>query len=80
MTQYSAFCVTFEKARKDKDLAAMEKAGRLVLSYATKLRITPQSRYDTQAAGREASRGRANEPASMRLIGGKTLPKNATVN
>lgn len=70
LTQYCAACVVFEAARKREDLAAMDKSGRLALSYATKLRITPQSRYDAQAAARQANRGKQNLPASDGLIGG----------
>jgi hypothetical protein len=70
LTQYCAVCLAFEDARVAKNLPDMERAGRLALSYATKLRITPQSRYNTQAAGREATRGRGNSAAANRLIGG----------
>lgn len=50
---------TFAKAtlctRKLEDFADWEKAARLQASLATRLRLTPQSRYDTRAAGRKAN-------------------------
>lgn len=70
LTQYCAACAAFELARKGRDLASMDRAGRLTLSYATKLRITPQSRYDEKSASTQAGRGKANAPAANRLIGG----------
>ena len=78
LTQYCAICVAFDLARKRDDLSAMEKAGRLSLSYATKLRITPQSRYDWKGAHREANRGRQNEASSERLLGGVETWKRKT--
>lgn len=70
LTQYCAACAAFERARKEKDLSAMERAGRLCLSYATKLRITPQSRYDHKGTYTEAKRGQENQAADDRLLGG----------
>lgn len=70
LTQYCAACYLFEGCRVEGDLAGMDKSGRLTLSYATKLRITPQSRYDTRVASTEAKRGMENEAASDRLLGG----------
>src|SRR5690606_31856431 len=61
LTQYCAACKAFEQARKKELLPEMDKAGRLSLSYATKLRITPQSRYDHKGTHTEAKRGRQNE-------------------
>ena len=78
LTQYCAICVAFDSARKRDDLSDMEKAGRLSLSYATKLRITPQSRYDWKGAHREANRGRQNEASSERLLGGIEIWKPKT--
>ena len=70
LTQYCAACLAFDQARVGGDLGAMDRMGRLSLSYATKLRITPQSRYDTRVASTEAKRGKENEAASDRLLGG----------
>jgi hypothetical protein len=70
LTQYCAACVAFDEACRKENLSAMDRAGRLALSYATKLRITPQSRYDARAAGRHAEHGKSNEAAAERLLGG----------
>jgi hypothetical protein len=71
LMQYCAVCKAFEDARKSGDIGAMDKAGRLCLTYATKLRITPQARYEARQTAREASNGRANEAAATsRLLGG----------
>ena len=70
LTQYCAACEWFEKARRGHDPGAMDKAGRLCLSYATKLRLTPQARYIPQTAGRESQHGLENEAAADRLLGG----------
>lgn len=70
LTQYCAACLAFDGARKDRDLPSMERAGRLCLSYATKLRITPQSRYDHKGTATEAKRGQENQAADDRLLGG----------
>lgn len=70
LTQYCAVCTVFDAAHRRDDLSAMEKAGRLALSYATKLRLTPQSRYDHKGTHVEAERGRENEAAADRLLGG----------
>jgi hypothetical protein len=68
--QYCAIVVAFETSREAGDIATMEKLGRLALSYATRLRATPQSRYDTKLAARQAERGGSNAAAHDRLIGG----------
>lgn len=70
LTQYCAGCIAFERMRRKEDLAGMERAGRLCLSYATKLRITPQSRYDHKGTHVEAKRGQENQAADDRLLGG----------
>jgi hypothetical protein len=70
LTQYCAVNVKFEDATKTGDLPGMERAGRLALSYATKLRLTPQSRYDHKGTHTEAKRGRENVAAADRLLGG----------
>lgn len=69
LEQYVAGVVAFDKARQDEDHKAMESLGRLVLSYATKLRLTPQSRYDARAAARSMDQGRKGS-VDDRLIGG----------
>ena len=73
LTQYCAVNVQFDEATNDGDLSRMEKAGRLSLSYATKLRLTPQSRYDHKGVDTEAKRGRGNEAAADRLLGGEAV-------
>lgn len=70
LTQYCAVCIIFDTARVAGDFPVMEKAGRLLLTYATKLRITPQSRYNPQTVNTVAKRGRENEAAADRLLGG----------
>ena len=70
LTQYCATCVAFDNAQKREDLSQMEKAGRLVLSYATKLRLTPQSRYDHKGVHTQSEKGRENEASADRLLGG----------
>lgn len=69
LEQYCAAVDSFEKARKKGDQKSMEAMGRLTLSYATRLRLSPQTRYDARAAARNAERGRANA-VDDRLIGG----------
>jgi hypothetical protein len=54
-------CVAFDGARDLQDISAMDKAARLALSLCTRLRITPQSRYDERGASRQAARGRSIE-------------------
>jgi hypothetical protein len=70
LTQYCSACEIVENARKSGEIDRMEKMARLVLSYATRLRITPQTRYDSRANAREANHGRENEAATSRLLGG----------
>ena len=70
LTQYVAACVAFELARKEAKFTAMTMMGRLALVYATKLRITPQSRTAADKAQVEAKRGRQNEAGADRLLGG----------
>jgi hypothetical protein len=73
LTDYcSAFVMAGDAARKG-DASAMDKAGRLALSYATKLRLTPQSRYDHKGTHTEATRGRENDAADDRLLGGTAV-------
>jgi hypothetical protein len=70
LTQYCSVCALMEKARKSGEIDRMEKLGRLVLSYATRLRMTPQSRYDGRATARDAEHGRETDAASSeRLLG-----------
>ena len=80
MTQYCAACDWFEKARKGHDPSAMDKAGRLCLSYATKLRLTPQSRYITQTAGTHSEHGKENEAGADRLLGRNAWAKLPGLN
>jgi hypothetical protein len=70
LTQYVAIVAAFDAARIAGDSKAMAAMGRLALSYTTKLRCTPQSRYDERTAGRTAIRGPGADPKKMRLIGG----------
>lgn len=70
LTQYCAVCVLVEKSRKSGEIDRMEKLGRLALSYATRLRMTPQSRYDGRATAREAVRGQDNAAIEDALLGG----------
>lgn len=70
LTQYCAACVAFEVSRKADNLPAMDRAGRLSLLYATKLRLTPLSRYDYKGTQVQAEKGRDNEAAADRLLGG----------
>jgi hypothetical protein len=58
LTQLCAACVVFDRAE---DVNAMDKAARLTVTLATKLRITVQSRYDEKAVARQAGYGRSNE-------------------
>jgi len=69
LTQYCTAAELFEKARRRHDHLALDKAGRLRLTYATKLRLTPQSRYHQGMAEREAERGKENAAAAGRLLG-----------
>jgi hypothetical protein len=78
LTQYCAICVAFWT---HEDWSERDRLGRLATSHATKLRITPQSRYNTQTAGSEARKGRSNTAAANRLIGGfgwQNQPNDAT--
>lgn len=70
LTHYCAICVHLDRFMKAGDTSNIDRLAKLVLQYATKLRITPQSRYNTQMAGREAERGRDNEAADDALLGG----------
>jgi hypothetical protein len=70
LEQYCACLDAFETGRQAADSKAMEAMGRLSLSYATRLRITPQSRYDARAAARSVERGRSGA-IDDDLIGGK---------
>ena len=76
LTQYCSVVCIFDIARKSGNFALMERMARLVLSYATKLRATPQSRYGNRQAGRAADRGASNEVANLRLIGGTACHKD----
>jgi hypothetical protein len=69
LTQYCGLCALFDKLLSEGDVPALDKLGRLVLSYATKMRITPQSRYDEKTVARRAESGKENQ-ASERLLGG----------
>jgi hypothetical protein len=60
MTGYVACIEMFEKAIADRDANVADRMGKLMLLYATKLRITPHSRYDPKTAYRAAERGRIN--------------------
>ena len=70
LEQYCATVEAFEAARKAKDTKTMEAMGRLSFSCATRLRVTPQSRYDARAAARSIERGRARAIEDP-LIGGR---------
>jgi hypothetical protein len=70
LTQYCGLCVLFDKLLAEGDVPALDKLGRLILSYATKMRITPQSRYDEKTVARRAEHGRENEASANRLLGG----------
>ncbi len=70
LTNYCATCVLIEKARKSGNIDRMEKLCRLQMSYATRLRITPQSRYDARATARHANEGMENDAADDALLGG----------
>jgi hypothetical protein len=69
LTQYSRLCALFDVMVSAGEVGALDKCGRLILSYATKLRITPQSRYDEKTVARRAESGKENQ-ASERLLGG----------
>ncbi len=71
LEQYCAAVEEFEKARKAGDTKTMESMGRLSLSIATRLRITPQSRYDARAAARDVERGRTGAITDPLLGGGR---------
>lgn len=49
-----AYCRAAIMMRNANEDAAIERAGRLLASLGTRLRLTPQSRYDSRAAGRKA--------------------------
>jgi hypothetical protein len=70
LTQYVAINCLLDAAFEERDLAAADKLGKLVLAYARSLRITNQSRFDARAAARAADRGREGEAANDRLLGG----------
>jgi hypothetical protein len=70
LTQYVAACEAFEIARKQADYGLMGRMGRLVLVFATKLRLTPQSRSTADKTAVEAKRGKQNEAAANHLLGG----------
>jgi len=69
LTQYCAACDLFEKARRKHDHVNLERAGRLCLSYASRLRLTPQARYCKDVAGTHSERGKENEAAADKLLG-----------
>jgi hypothetical protein len=70
LTHYCAVCAAFETARKNADFNAMAMMGRLCLTYATKMRLTPQSRSTADKTQVEAKRGRQNMASADRLLGG----------
>ena len=72
IAQYCSACVDYNKSRT---LVDRERAGRLCLSYATRLRLTPASRYDARAAARAANNleGVAGDDP---LLGGTAWPHN----
>lgn len=70
LTQYCAISVHADRFMKAGDMQNADRLGKLMLSFARSLRITPQSRYDARGADREATRGREVEAASSSLLGG----------
>jgi hypothetical protein len=48
----------------------MGKGARMMAMLATKLRLTPQSRYDKMAASTQERDARAKKPAAKALLGG----------
>jgi hypothetical protein len=74
IAMYASAVVAYDEAQSPND---REKAGRLALSIATRLRLTPQSRYDNRAAARTADRALdvvagADDP----LLGGAAWTQN----
>jgi hypothetical protein len=68
LTQLAAAAVMADEAT---DLADLDKASRLVVTLATKLRLTCQSRLNERAASRVAEVGRADEAGALDpLLGG----------
>jgi hypothetical protein len=63
LTQYCAFCAQLEEAIERGDPTGAGQLARVVMAYATKLRITPQSRYEPRTAARAASHGLENAAA-----------------
>jgi hypothetical protein len=49
LAQFVEACAVYSRAADAKE---MESLGRLILAYATKLRLTPQTRYDNRQAAR----------------------------
>ena len=76
LTHLATISVMFRKAREKGDIAQVEKCGRLVLNYATKLRLTRQSRIDARAAGRAAENGADDDLDQPSWLGPRACPKN----
>jgi hypothetical protein len=76
LTQYCAFCAQLETALEHGAEALAGQLARVVMAYATKLRITPQSRYHKATAGTAAAHGRENTAAidDDGLLGGAAWP------
>jgi len=73
VASYCALCELFEKAVTAGDVDRMDRTGRLCLSYATRLKITMQSRIRAEDAAVAARRGLERAAAvSTRLFGGST--------
>ena len=70
LAQYCAFCVQLEEALAEGSVALANQIARVVMAYATKLRITPQSRCQAVTAARAAEHGRENEAGDDRLLQG----------
>jgi hypothetical protein len=70
LTHYCCAVVAMDEALKSGDVDAIVKRGKLVLDTARTLRITPHARYDPKTTHRAAERGRDNEAAASRLLGG----------
>jgi hypothetical protein len=76
LTQYATIVRVFEQARRDRELGIMEKFGRLMLGFATKLRLCPHSRYDAHAAARAAKNGSEDLDNEPSWLGPKAGPRD----
>lgn len=80
LTTYCAVRVLLNGYERVGDLDRMDKAGRLAVTYATKLRLTPQARVNKMKAGTSATAGIENAAADSDLLGSMDEWENASMN